>query len=179
MHVTYSDGLSTTSLISFPSLSILPHSTSPVLDSVHLFCYLFSLASAIFGVPVGALWGHLWVHKWRHQFPLSLSVSVSNSLPVKWEALWALVRFTISIMSKNLETVNLAFDSASMIIIGRRHDRNSSMAGTTWRQEFMVRLWRDVAYWLVPHGLFRLLSGRTQHHQPRSRTTHNELSPTQ
>ena len=31
------------------------------------------------------------------------------------------------------------------------------------------------AYWLAPHGLFSLLSYRTQDHQPRGGTTHQGL----
>jgi hypothetical protein len=45
-----------------------------------------------------------------------------------------------------------------------------------WRQELMQRPWRDAAYWLASHGFLCLLSYRTQGHQPRDDTTHNELS---
>jgi hypothetical protein len=41
-------------------------------------------------------------------------------------------------------------------------DRNSNRA-RTWRQEVMQRPWS----WFAPHGLFSLLSYRTQDHQPK------------
>jgi hypothetical protein len=39
----------------------------------------------------------------------------------------------------------------------------------------MQRPWRGAAYWLAPHGLPSLLSYRTQSHQPKDGTAHNEL----
>jgi hypothetical protein len=41
----------------------------------------------------------------------------------------------------------------------------------------MQRPWRGATYWFAPHGLFSLLSYRTQDHQPRDSTTHNGLGP--
>ena len=47
----------------------------------------------------------------------------------------------------------------------------------TWRQDWMQRPWKGAAYWLIPHGLFSLLSYRTQDHQPRNGPSHNGLGP--
>jgi hypothetical protein len=41
----------------------------------------------------------------------------------------------------------------------------------------MQKPWRGAVYWLAPHGLLRLLSYRTQNHQPRGGTTHKGLGP--
>ena len=41
----------------------------------------------------------------------------------------------------------------------------------------MWRLWKEAAFWLVPHGLLSLLSYRTQDRQPRDGTTHSGLGP--
>ena len=67
------------------------------------------------------------------------------------------------------------FTSTLLVITKCSQDRNSHRAGT-WSQELMQRPWRDVLYWLASIGLFSLLSYRTQDHQPRDGTTHNEPS---
>jgi hypothetical protein len=54
-------------------------------------------------------------------------------------------------------------------------DRPSDMV-RTWKQELIQRSQRGATYWLGPHGLLRLLSFRTQYHQPRNGITHNRLS---
>lgn len=35
----------------------------------------------------------------------------------------------------------------------------------------------SAAFWLVPYGLFSLLSSTTQNHLPRGDTTHSDLAP--
>jgi hypothetical protein len=45
------------------------------------------------------------------------------------------------------------------------------------KQELMQRPWRDAAYWIASPGLLRLLSYRTQDHQPMHGTTHKGPSP--
>jgi hypothetical protein len=65
------------------------------------------------------------------------------------------------------ERVYLSYTCTSHFITKGSQVRNSHRAGT-WRQELMPRPWRGAAYWLVPHGLFSLLSYRTQDHQPRN-----------
>jgi hypothetical protein len=74
------------------------------------------------------------------------------------------------------ERVYLAYTSISLFIIKERQDRNSNRAGN-WRQELMQRPWRGAGYWLALHGLFSLLSYRTQDYQPRDDTTHSGLGP--
>jgi hypothetical protein len=57
------------------------------------------------------------------------------------------------------------------------HYQRKSRTGT-WRQELMQRPWvGGYACWLAHHGLFILLSYRTQDHQPRHGRSHNELCP--
>ena len=58
----------------------------------------------------------------------------------------------------------------------RKSGQKRNRAGT-WRKELMQRPWRDVAYWIAPHGLLSLLSYRIQDHQPRNGTTYNGLGP--
>ena len=65
-----------------------------------------------------------------------------------------------------VERVYLAYTSALLFITKGSQDRSSNRAGT-WRQELMQRLWKDGDYWLASHGLYSLLSYRTQDHQPR------------
>jgi hypothetical protein len=74
------------------------------------------------------------------------------------------------------ESVYLAYISILLFIIEVSQDGNSNRAGT-WRQELMQKPWRGAAYWLAPHGLFSLLSYRTQDHQSRDGPTHNGLGP--
>jgi hypothetical protein len=45
-----------------------------------------------------------------------------------------------------------AYTSISLFIIEGSQGRNSNGAGA-WRQELMLRPWRNAAYWLAPHGL--------------------------
>ena len=59
--------------------------------------------------------------------------------------------------------VYLAYISKALFIIEGKSRQNSTRAGT-WRQELMQRPWKDAAYWLAHHGLFSLLSYRTQDH---------------
>lgn len=47
--------------------------------------------------------------------------------------------------------------------------------GRGWCRNFGVSCL--LACWLVQHGLLRVLSCRTQNHQPRDSTTHNRLGP--
>jgi len=54
------------------------------------------------------------------------------------------------------------------------HWRN---AAGSWRQELIQKPWRGIAYWLAPHGLFSLLSYRTQDYLPRDGITHKGLGP--
>jgi len=60
----------------------------------------------------------------------------------------------------------LAYTFTTPFIVEGSQDRNTNRTGT-WKQELMQRAWRDVAYWLVPHGLHSLISYRTQEHQCR------------
>ena len=64
------------------------------------------------------------------------------------------------------ERVDLAYTSRSWSIIEGTKNRNSNRAGS-WRQELMQRPWRGATYRFALHGLFSLLSYRTQDHQPR------------
>lgn len=66
--------------------------------------------------------------------------------------------------------------SILLLIIEGSQDKNSNRAGTR-RQELVQRPQRSTTYWLVLHGLLRVLFYRTQDHQPRSGTTHNKLGP--
>jgi hypothetical protein len=64
-----------------------------------------------------------------------------------------------------------------MEVIKQSQDRNLNRAGT-WRQELMQRAWRGAAFWLAPHGLFSLLSYRTQDQLPtQGGITHNGQGP--
>lgn len=36
---------------------------------------------------------------------------------------------------------------------------------------------KDTDYWLAPHGLFRLISYKTQDQEPMGATAHNGLDP--
>jgi hypothetical protein len=63
-----------------------------------------------------------------------------------------------------VERVYLAYSPTSQV---PTEDRTG-----TWRQELKQKSWRDVPYWLAPHGLLSLLSYSTQDHQPRYSTTH-------
>jgi hypothetical protein len=61
--------------------------------------------------------------------------------------------------------------------IAVHHQRKSGLEIKQVRkQELMQRPWRDVTYWLASPGFLRLLSYRTQDHQPRDGTTHNGSS---
>ena len=74
------------------------------------------------------------------------------------------------------ERVYSAYTSTLLFITKGSQDRNSHRAGT-WRQEWMLRPWKDVTYWIASPGLLSLLFYRTQDHQPRDGTTHNGLDP--
>lgn len=45
------------------------------------------------------------------------------------------------------------------------------------RQKLMQTLWRNAAYWFVPHDLLRLLFYISRDHQPSNSSTHSELFP--
>lgn len=55
--------------------------------------------------------------------------------------------------------VCLAYASTSLFIVVGSHDIDLNRAGQ------MQRTWRGASYWLASHGLFTLLSYRTQDHQ--------------
>jgi hypothetical protein len=74
------------------------------------------------------------------------------------------------------ERVYSADTSTLLFITKGSQDRNSHQKLKV-RQELMPRSWRGAAYWLIPHGFLSPLSYKTQDHQPRNRTNHNELGP--
>ena len=59
-----------------------------------------------------------------------------------------------------------------MFIVVVSQVRNTNREGTRGQ-----RPWKSVAYWLVPYGLLRLLSYRTQEHLPRGGPTSNGMDP--
>ena len=67
-----------------------------------------------------------------------------------------------------VERVYLAYSPTSQV---PTEDRTG-----TWRQELKQKSWRDVPYWLAPHGLLSLLSYRTQDHQPKGGPTHSGIN---
>jgi hypothetical protein len=67
-----------------------------------------------------------------------------------------------------------SYTSTLLFITKGSQESNSNRAGTQ-RLKPMKRPWRDAAYWLVPHGLFNLLSYRTQNLLPRDDPTHDGL----
>jgi hypothetical protein len=74
------------------------------------------------------------------------------------------------------DRVYLTDTSISLFIIKNSQDRNSHWARNCI-QELMKRPWRGAAYWLITHGLLRLLSYRTQHHQTRNGSSHKRIGP--
>jgi hypothetical protein len=74
------------------------------------------------------------------------------------------------------ERVYSAYMFALLFITEESQDGNSNKEGSR-RKELMQRPWRNVAFWLAPHGLLTLLSCRTQDHHSRDGTTQNALGP--
>ena len=74
------------------------------------------------------------------------------------------------------ERVYLGYNSISLFTIIGSQDRNPNRAGS-WIRELMQRPRRVAVYWLALHYLLRLLSYRTQDHQPRDGTTRKGLGP--
>jgi hypothetical protein len=78
-----------------------------------------------------------------------------RNTPLSWDQL-TLVKVAITVM-KHHDQSNSAYPSKSQLTIKGIKDRNSSRLGT-WRFELRWRPWRNVTYWLAPHGLLSLLS---------------------
>ena len=75
------------------------------------------------------------------------------------------------------ERIYLACTFTLLLIIEGSQGRHSVGAGT-WRQEMKQGPRRSAAHWLVPHGLFSLLSSRTQSHQLREACLQPDLMET-
>jgi hypothetical protein len=90
------------------------------------------------------------------------------------------LRITIPLMNYLIQSIlgriYLAYTSTLMFITKGNEDMYLKKTHT-WRQEQVQRPWRSTKYWLVPHGLFRQFSYRTQDKGFRDILIHNQLGP--